>query len=212
MGSPIELPAMTFEILATDHDALVPAMGDLEAARRHLLEAELASEVQRATRDRILAFCDTHPDALYRSCVDGHLTGSALVVDPGAERSLLIHHVKLDRWLQPGGHADGDGNLGSVAWREATEETGLVGLALVAPAIDVDIHAIPARGDEPEHLHLDLRFLVLVGEDATASPNHETRGARWMTADDRMIVGQGELERAVVRALAVARDLAGSTG
>ena len=202
---------MTFEILSADHDALQPAMDDLDAARHHLRSAELASESQRATRDRVLAFCDEHPDALDRSCLAGHLTGSALVVDPAHDRSLLIHHVKLDRWLQPGGHADGDGNLGSVAWREASEETGLVGLRLVSPAIDVDIHAIPARGEEPEHLHLDLRFLVLVGADTVAAPNHETRGARWMAADDQLIVGQGELERAVVRALAVARELTASS-
>lgn len=173
----------------------------------HLNAAVLDGDEQVEVRARILDFIGSHPNALHRSCLDGHLTGSGIVVDPATGESLLINHAKLGRWLQPGGHADGDGNLAAVAWREASEETGLNGLRAVLPAVDVDIHEIPARPGEPAHLHLDLRFLILVGPDREAAPNHETLGARWMRPDDPEIVGTGELQRAVSRAstLAVAK-------
>lgn len=176
----------------------------------HLNAAVLDGTDQVDVRDRILDFIATHPDALHRTCLDGHLTGSGVVVDPATGESLLINHVKLGRWLQPGGHADGDGNLASVAWREATEETGLNGLQAVLPAIDVDIHEIPARPGEPAHLHLDLRFLILVGTDREAAPNHETLGARWMRPDDPEIAGGGELHRVVSRACALATERFGA--
>ena len=172
------------------------------AARRPRPGATPAAEV--------LEFCDRHDDALYRSCTEGHLTGSAIVVDPSTGRSLLIHHAKLQRWLQPGGHADGDANLAHVAWREATEETGLTGLRLVSPAIDIDVHAIPARSGEPRHLHLDLRHLVLAGERTEAEPNHEVTAARWMMPDDpEILAGGDELHRVVGRAVEAAESLAG---
>ncbi|MDA3039233.1 MAG: NUDIX hydrolase [Actinomycetota bacterium] len=128
----------------------------------------------------MLAFIDQHEDALLRSCLAGHLTGSALVVDSSTGNVLLLHHAKLQRWLQPGGHADGDGDLGAVALREAIEETGLVGLELVHPAIDLDIHVIPARGDEPAHLHLDVRYLVLAPQASAVVINAESTGSRWV--------------------------------
>ncbi len=186
---------------------LAPAPDDLGEARRQVRLACLVGADQEALRHRLLAFCDDHPDALHRRCVAGHLTGSGVVVDAATGRTLLIHHAKLGRWLQPGGHADGDGNLGAVAWREAREETGLTGLRLITPAIDLDVHAIPARGAEPEHLHLDLRFLVLAGPSTRPDPNHETLGARWLGADDPVVATGGELARAVRRAVAVAATL-----
>ncbi len=131
-------------------------------------------------RHQMLAFLEEHPDALVRTCLAGHLTGSALVVDDDTGKVLLLHHAKLQRWLQPGGHADGDGDLGAVALREATEETGLVDLVLVRPAIDLDLHTIPARGAEPEHLHLDVRYLVLATNASALVINNESTAARWV--------------------------------
>ncbi len=197
----------TFKIWQEGQEGLASAIDDLDEARRQLRAAALVGDTQQQVRSEVLAFCDEHDDALVRSCLSGHLTGSALVVDAASGETLLIHHAKLGRWLQPGGHADGDGNLGAVAWREATEETGLVDLRLVSPAIDIDVHAIPARPGEPEHLHLDLRFLVLAGPDRRLAPNHETLGARWMTADDAEIEANSELERAVTRAVQVSKQL-----
>ena len=104
---------------------------------------------------------------------------------------LLLHHRKLDRWLQPGGHGDPGETTGEeVALREAFEESGIAGLALhpTAPRpLDVDVHDIPARGDEPAHEHLDLRYLVRAPEGARVSPAlaelHEIRWVAW--GDDR---------------------------
>lgn len=108
-----------------------------------------------------LRFVEAHEDCLVRSCLPGHLTGSAWIVDPTRTRVLLTHHRKLDKWLQPGGHADGDPDLLAVALRETREECGVARLRVVSPAIfDVDRHTIPTRKTEPEHYHYDLRFLL----------------------------------------------------
>ena len=105
-------------------------------------------------------FAKAHTDCLERSCVPGHFTGSAWLVDRTGGRVLLTHHRKLNKWLQLGGHADGDGDLARVALREAEEESGL-GDLVVEPAIfDLDRHMIPARGNEPAHWHYDVRFVV----------------------------------------------------
>lgn len=194
----------TFLTSADGQPELTPAPDDLPQACRQIKAASLVGDEQHAVRRQVLDFCAEHEDALHRSCAMGHLTGSGVIVDPRTGQTLLIHHAKLGRWLQPGGHADGDGNLGAVAWREATEETGLVGLQLVTPAIDIDVHEIPARPGEPAHLHLDLRSLILVGDERDPSPNHETLGARWMSPNDAEIVGTPELSRMINRASAIA--------
>ena len=199
---------MVFQMWSKGDAGLLPAQGDLVEARRQIEAAQLVGDKQEQVRRQLLAFLRDHHDCLYRSCSTGHLTGSGVVVDPDTDQTLLIHHVKLGRWLQPGGHADGDGNLGAVAWREATEETGLDDLVLVTPAIDADIHHIPARPGELEHLHLDLRYLILVGDCRKPTPNHETLGARWMSADNAAIEPVTELRRVVTRAI----DLAGHVG
>jgi len=162
------------------------------------------SDEQAALQQQILDFCATHPDALYRTCLDGHLTGSALVVDPSRNATLLIHHAKLERWLQPGGHVDGNGDLAASALREALEEVGIEGLEVCEPAIDLDIHAIPERGDEPAHLHLDVRFLVIAPPDAAATINHESLDARWVTTEDaEQLIASDELRRLVDKGLAM---------
>ncbi|MGI9596024.1 MAG: NUDIX hydrolase [Acidimicrobiales bacterium] len=201
---------MPFSSHSADSDALRSRPDDLSLAVSQLAAADLDDPATIDARERILAFCGEHDDALYRTCLTGHLTGSALVVDSAGERTLLLHHAKLDRWLQPGGHADGDGNLAAVALREATEETGIDDLRLVTPGIDIDIHTIPERGDEPSQLHLDLRFLVLAPDDAVVAHNDESFSARWAPGDDPSIAEAPELSRAVGRALAVAGDLIGS--
>ena len=143
----------------------------------------LLEELDDPARDEFLRFTAEHDDALLRSCVTGHLTGSALVVDPVSERMLLLHHRKLQKWLQPGGHADGDGNLAAVALREATEETGIDGLRVVVPAIHLDIHVVEPQNEVP-HLHYDVRFLVLAPEGAKAIGNLESTALRWVTLDE----------------------------
>lgn len=120
-----------------------------------------------------------------------HFTGSAVVVSPDGAKVVMVHHAKLHRWLQPGGHADAaDGKDMSVsALREAREETGLeVALHATAPRpLDVDVHVIPARKAEPEHRHLDVRYLVVAkNPEALAHDPNESFGAQWLTWDEAL--------------------------
>jgi 8-oxo-dGTP pyrophosphatase MutT (NUDIX family) len=137
-----------------------------------------------------------------------------VVVDPGAGRVCLIHHGKLNRWLQPGGHADeaDGGSMEATALREAREETGLaVSLHPTAPRpLDVDAHRIPARKAEPEHLHLDVRFLLVAERpEALAHDPGESHGARWVPWDEALALAD---EPALRRLLSKARRLALTPG
>jgi len=133
---------------------------------------------ERAVIDLFTDFAATQVDAAERSLSFGHLTGSAWLVDAAGTRVLLTHHRKLDRWLQLGGHADGDVDLARVALREAEEESGLRDLVVEAEIFDLDRHEIPARGDEPAHWHYDVRHVVraLGGEDFVVSDESHALG------------------------------------
>lgn len=140
---------------------------------------------EREDLARMRAFAAELPRPFSRAQATAHFTGSAVVVDLAGERVALIHHGKLKRWLQPGGHADeADGGLmEATALREAREETGCrVRLHPTAPRpLDVDIHRIPARKDEPEHLHLDVRYLVVAEDpESLAHDPNESFGAQWL--------------------------------
>jgi 8-oxo-dGTP pyrophosphatase MutT (NUDIX family) len=156
----------------------------------------------------VLGLCDAVADPLSRASLPDHLTASAVVVAPG-RGALLLHHRKLGRWFQPGGHVDGDGNLLAAACREAEEETGLAGLVAVVPAVDVDVHDV-AYPDGSFHVHHDLRFVLLALPDAEASINHESTGARWVRTEAGLdgVEADAGTRRLVRRGLAVASALA----
>jgi 8-oxo-dGTP pyrophosphatase MutT (NUDIX family) len=122
--------------------------------------------------------------AFARGRLAGHFTGSAWLVDRGGTRVLLTHHRKLGRWLQLGGHADGDADLARVALREAEEESGLGGLRVEARLFDLDRHWIPARGDVPAHWHYDARFVVYAGEDESFVVGEESLDLAWRRIDE----------------------------
>ena len=114
----------------------------------------------------------------------GHFTGSAWLVSADGERVLLTHHRKLGRWLQLGGHADGDTDLARVALREAEEESGLSGLRVDSQPFDLDRHRIPARGDEPEHWHYDVRYVVRAGSSEQFQVSEESHALAWRSIRD----------------------------
>ncbi len=193
-------------LLGAKDPSLLPAVGDLGVARWWLGQWTPQTTEDHEREDQVRQFCDDHPDALWRTCPQGHLTGSAFVVDSTGQQALMLHHVKLQRWVQPGGHADGDGNLAAVAWREATEETGIDDLRLLTPPIDLDVHRIPARPDEPEHHHLDLRFVAVAPPGAEPVLNHESADAAWFTQAEIDKWRVPELSRLARRGFAAARQ------
>jgi 8-oxo-dGTP pyrophosphatase MutT (NUDIX family) len=115
--------------------------------------------------ERFAEFVRSEANCYERDCWRGHVTGAAWLVNGAGTHTLLTHHRKLDMWLQLGGHSDGDPDTTAVAMREAREESGLQVRLLDPNIFDVDIHPIPARKQEPEHWHFDVRFLM----QATAS-------------------------------------------
>lgn len=157
---------------------------------RDLLARYLEHHPEDADRvARTLALVESRPDCLLRTCAPGHLTGSAWIVSHDRARVLLTHHRKLGRWLQLGGHADGEPDLLSVALREAHEESGIETFSLVPGArgtapVDVDVHDIPARRDEPAHEHHDVRFLLIADADAVLRVSDESLALRWVAWDE----------------------------
>ena len=151
----------------------------LQLLRAHAARALDPHEAAMAAE--IIRFVGDHTDCLQRTCAPGHLTGSAWIVDAPRRRVLLTHHRKLNKWLQPGGHADGDPDLLAVALREAREETGLTRLTPVAPGVfDVDRHWIPVHGDVPGHWHLDLRFLIEADPEDELCVSDESHDLLWI--------------------------------
>ncbi len=156
---------------------------------RQLLIAELEQFAQRYPSDqdragRFIDFVNAHPDCAARELAVGHLTGAAWLVDPGGARVLLTHHRKLQRWLQLGGHADGDLDLAAVALKEAQEESGLPDLQLLQPLLDIDDHPIPANARDPAHVHYDLRYVVIARGSLQPTISDESLDLRWWPVSD----------------------------
>ncbi|MFD3544028.1 NUDIX hydrolase [Streptomyces sp. NPDC058655] len=140
-------------------------------------------EDQPDLRDLYLEHLAAHPDALYKPCTAGHLTGSALVIDPERGRVLLTLHRKLGKWLQMGGHCEpGDTSLAAAALREAVEESGIAaGLTLLSGGpVRLDRHPIPA----PCNWHLDVQYAALAPADAVAEISEESLDLRWFPYEE----------------------------
>jgi 8-oxo-dGTP pyrophosphatase MutT (NUDIX family) len=207
-GGPDGAPAArAWQLVAEGDAAMTPRPGDRALARAQVQAAALPG-VLAPVRTRVLALCDAEADPLDRASLPDHLTASAVLVDP-ARGALLLHHAKLRRWFQPGGHVDGDGNLLAAAWREATEEAGVRGLVGVLPAVDLDVHDVPYP-DGSFHVHHDLRFLFLVPAGEEATTNHESLGLRWVRTDADLdaLDADESTRRLVHRGLEVAAALA----
>jgi len=179
-------------------------------ALRALLSRHVpGDDKERDDLARMRQHAGTLAEPFSRAQPGAHFTGSAVVVDPTGSRVVMVLHGKLRRWLQPGGHADASdgGDMQATALREAREETG----CRVAPhpsaplPLDVDIHTIPARKDEPEHLHLDVRFLVVAEDpESLAFDPAESTGAQWLGWDDALArADEAPLRRLLEKARAV---------
>jgi len=138
----------------------------------------------RARAERFRQFVQDHPDCAERSLARGHLTGAAWLIDPPGQRVLLTHHRKLQRWLQLGGHADGDLDIAGVALKEAVEESGLDQLRLLQPVFDLDDHSIPQRKQDPEHLHFDIRYVIVAEGSLEPKISHESLDLRWWQIEE----------------------------
>lgn len=137
---------------------------------------------EAATTGRFIDFVNAETDCFERSLAMGHVTGSAWIVNADGSQVLLTHHAKLDRWLQLGGHADGEADVLAVAFKEAREESGLHDFEPVGDGIfDLDIHPIPARKSDPEHLHYDVRYVLRATGNTDYIVSDESHDLRWVT-------------------------------
>lgn len=165
--------------------------------------SDLPGEMSRATE--IGQFAEAHADCFERTCLPGHITGSALVVSKDLNAVLLTLHKKLGVWLQLGGHSDGDAQPHRVAMREALEESGLKGLDFLAYEhvfgggplrqdtahplpFDLDCHVIPARKTEPAHIHYDIRYVIVANQEEPIVISEESQDLRWFSLTEARTV------------------------
>lgn len=146
----------------------------------------------------IVDFIKNHSNCFERSCSIGHITASGFVLDYNLSSALLMHHTKLNMWLQLGGHCDGDDNVLAVALKEVQEESGIETVSFLSKQIyDIDVHLVPASRKDPAHYHYDIRFLLKVSSpEATISRNNESIDMRWFKNNINILPTK---ERSVVR-------------
>ncbi len=161
---------------------------------------------ERQRLDRFRHFVTNHADCFERSLAIGHITGAAWVLDTRRSYVLLTHHRKLNKWLQLGGHADGEGDLLRVALREACEESGLSKIKPLSDEIfDLDIHEIPVYRDIPAHFHFDVRFLFEADRNDPLQVSDESHEVKWIRVDQ---VPEYTKEPSILRMLRKSRRIA----
>ncbi|RZU12816.1 NUDIX hydrolase [Streptomyces sp. BK239] len=150
-------------------------------------------EDQQELRQTYLDHLQTHPDGMWKACEAGHITASALVIDPARDRVLLTLHRKLRMWLQMGGHCEpGDATLADAALREATEESGIAGLSLLPGGpVRLDRHLTPCAW------HLDVQYAALAPDGAMEAISDESLDLRWFPYEEVAGVADGSVVRLV---------------
>ncbi|MER5433052.1 NUDIX hydrolase [Streptomyces sp. NPDC002588] len=154
-------------------------------------------EDQTGLRQTYLDHLAAHPDGMWKACGAGHITASALVIDPSRGRVLLTLHKKLRMWLQMGGHCEpADETLAAAALREGTEESGIPGLELLPGGpVRLDRHLTPCAW------HLDVQYAALAPSGAVEAISDESLDLRWFAYDQVAEVA----DESVVRLLETTR-------
>lgn len=158
---------------------------DTLSGQNQLLELikcyEPMDDQDRNTKNQFLLFVSTEKRCLDRTLECGHITASSFIVDEGGIYTLLTHHRKLGKWLQLGGHVDGDPHVLAAAIREAREESGLLSILPIREGIfDLDVHEIPAGSEVPRHLHYDIRFLLRASRAEKLVVSDESHDVSWV--------------------------------
>jgi len=180
-------------------------------SREELLEAlqtyETLYESEAWYAPRFVSLLRNFPGCFHRDLLSGHITGSAWVVSANFEQVVLLHHKKLDKWLQPGGHADGQEDVRKVASSELEEETGLTSYRWLSDGIfDIDIHLIPARSAERAHFHYDIRFVAVADSAAPLVLSNESRAVKWVPLSS--VTKAAGFEESILRMVDKTRKLA----
>lgn len=176
---------------------------DLEALLSHYGQVN-PSEMNKV--NQFLKFYRSSDQVFHRSHLKGHFTASAVLLNPDQSSALMTLHRKLNKWLQLGGHADGEKNLWKVALQEAQEESGGIECSLLDTTIlDIDVHQIPGRPNEPKHLHWDLRFLIQAhSEDFQITS--ESKDLAWVPLHDEKWLHEESLKRLSIKTLTHIRE------
>lgn len=153
------------------------------ALRAAFLAHAEACPGERAEAELFVELLREGAPGFVRDRLEGHFTASSWLVSADGRRALLTHHRKLDRWLQPGGHADGDNDLARVALTEATEESGLPDLRVEGGIFDLDRHWIPERKGVPGHWHHDVRYVVRAGASEAFVVGEESHDLAWLDVE-----------------------------
>ena len=161
-------------------------MSDRQSLITELIEYQPFNILEGAHVSSVVQFMRENDDCFERSNLAGHLTGSGWIVDDSYSHCLLIHHKKLNRWLQPGGHADGNQNIQQVALKEVEEETGIKDILPVAGIFDVDVHLIPGHKGIPEHYHYDIRYLFITSKQTPLMISDESNDLKWFPLENLM--------------------------
>lgn len=147
---------------------------------------------ESATVGQFITFVRENENCFERELLIGHITGSAWVVNTAGTHALFTHHRKLEKWLQLGGHADGDPDVLAVAIREVKEESGLDATPLSTVIFDLDAHPIPARKDVPAHIHYDIRYLLQTTGNEAYTVSDESFDLKWIPLEEIIQFTQGE--------------------
>ena len=177
--------AEAFELGRADAQSALGEPPPLHAdAVRVVSELPAEDPRSRTVKEAYLGFLAARPDAMWRSCVPGHLTASALVLDPSRRAVLLTLHPRVGMWLQLGGHCEeGDGTLLDAAAREAREESGIGSLSFDPSPLALDVHPITCSLGIATR-HFDVQFLALAPAGADPVKSAESIDLRWFSWDD----------------------------